>query len=126
MIWYGNIPEETIWFRHRWDGAWRAVTLLLVLGHFVVPFFILITRIAKRNLFSLGLLAGWLMFMHLVDIYWIVMPNFHHDLHLSWIDLATLIGIGGLFLGRFWQIYTSRPLVPVGDPKLKASIKIVT
>lgn len=125
LIWYGNIPEETIWMRNRWEGAWRTISLLLVFGHFIVPFFILITRVAKRRLFTLGVLAGWLLFMHLVDVYWVVMPNLHHDFHFSWLDLTTLIAIGGLFMGRLWQIYSSRPLVPVGDPKLKSSMEMV-
>ncbi len=124
LIWYGNIPEETVWFRQRWQGIWQGISLFIILGHFVVPFFILITRVAKRNLPAMAILAGWLLFMHLIDVYWVVIPNLHHDFHFSWLDPAPVVGLGGLFLGRLWQIFASGPLVPIGDPKLKASIEM--
>jgi len=126
LIWYGNIPEETVWFLHRWEGSWKIVTLILVFGHFVVPFFIMITRGAKRKLGALKVLAVWLLLMHLVDMYWLVMPTLHkHGVHLSWIDLTTFIGIGGIFFWVFWSRFMSRPVVPVGDPKLNQSIAFV-
>jgi hypothetical protein len=125
LIWYANIPEETIWFLHRWEGSWKAVSLLLVFGHFIVPFFILITRSAKRNLAILKILVGWLFFMHFVDLHWIVLPTLHHHgLGISWIDITTIFGIGGIFCWLFWRKLSSRPLVPVGDPDLSASIKL--
>lgn len=126
LIWYGNIPEETIWFLHRWEGSWKIVTLMLVFGNFVIPFLIMITRGAKRNLGALKTLAYWLLFMHLVDMYWLVMPTLHkHGVHISWIDFAPLVGIGGIFFWIFWNRFASRPVVPIGDPKLDASIKFV-
>ncbi len=126
LIWYGNIPEETIWFLHRWEGSWKIVTLILVFGHFVIPFLIMVTRGAKRNLGALKILAIWLLLMHLVDMYWLVMPTLHkHAVHISWIDFATLIGIGGIFFWVFWNRFMARPVVPVGDPKLKQSIAFI-
>ncbi|MEZ5360730.1 MAG: hypothetical protein R3F48_18090 [Candidatus Zixiibacteriota bacterium] len=126
LIWYGNIPEETIWFLHRWEGSWKVVTLTLVFGHFVVPFLIMITRGAKRRLGSLKLLAYWLLLMHLVDMHWLVMPTLHkHGVHIGWIDFAPVIGIGGIFFWIFWNRFASRPVVPVGDPRLDASINFV-
>jgi hypothetical protein len=122
LIWYANIPEETIWYHHRWEGSWKNVSLLLVGGHFVVPFFILITRGAKRNLASMAMMSAWLLFMHGVDLYWIVMPGLHpHGAQLSWIDLGCLLGVGGTFCRIFWWKFTAGPLVPVGDPGWIAS-----
>jgi len=124
LIWYGNIPEETAWFLHRWEGSWRSVSLFLVFGHFVVPFFILITRGAKRNLTILKVFAFWMLLMHWVDLHWVVMPTLHHHgLHLSWIDLAAMLAVGGGFMARFWYGLTAHPLIPVNDPKLEKSIK---
>lgn len=126
LIWYGNIPEETIWFLHRWEGSWKAVSLLIVFGHFVIPFFILITRGAKRNPAVLRIFAIWLLIMHWVDLYWVVMPGLHpHGAHLSWLDVSTMMAVGGAFLALFWRFFTARPLVPVGDPKLEPSIRLV-
>ena len=126
LIWYGNIPEETIWFLNRWEGSWKTVTLILVFGHFVVPFIILMTRGAKRKLGALKVLAGWLLAMHLVDMYWLVMPTLHEKgVSISWIDFATVAGIGGVFFWIFWNRFASRPVVPVGDPKLGQSIAFI-
>jgi len=126
LIWYANIPEETIWFRNRWVGSWKTMSLLIVFGHFAVPFFILITRAAKRNPIFLGIMAFWILAMHWIDLYWVVMPSMHRGgVSISWIDLAAMITVGGLFLWNFWRIYSSRSLLPVGDPHLQKSIEFV-
>ncbi|PKK83136.1 MAG: hypothetical protein CVT49_10020 [candidate division Zixibacteria bacterium HGW-Zixibacteria-1] len=127
LIWYGNIPEETIWFLHRWTGTWKTVSLILVFGHFIIPFFILFPQTPKRNPTLLKIITIWILIMHWVDIYWIVMPNLHqHGLHLSWMDLTAMMGIGGIFLWLFWKRMTANPIVPVGDPNLESSIKFIS
>jgi hypothetical protein len=125
LIWYANIPEETIWFSHRWVGSWKTLSLLIVFGHFVVPFFILITRGIKRNPLYLGVMALWMLIMHWVDLYWVVLPGLHHEgVLISWIDFAPLLAIGGLCVWYFWRLLSSQPLVPAGDPRLEDSIKL--
>lgn len=127
LIWYGNIPEETIWFLHRWESSWKTVSLLIVFGHFGIPFFVLFPQMAKKNKIVMTIMTVWILLMHWVDIYWIVMPTLHpHGVHFSWLDLTTLIGIGGIFLYIFWRLFTAHPLVPVGDPDLEKSIKLVS
>ncbi|MBD3233305.1 MAG: hypothetical protein GF315_06230 [candidate division Zixibacteria bacterium] len=126
LIWYGNIPEETIWFMHRWEGSWKAVTMLLVLGHFAIPFFILIVRGTKRNLKALTFMAAWLLALHWVDLYWIIFPSLHHHgAQISWMDLTAFIGIGGLFLSIFIRQLSRHPVVPVNDPNLEKSVKFI-
>lgn len=120
LIWYGNLPEETVWFKQRIQGSWLGVSLLLVVGHFLVPFFSLMPRAVKRNRKALAFFAGWMMLMHYTDLYWQVMPVFHKDgFGFSWISLATLAAVGGTFGLAFWQGFREKPLVPVGDPRLK-------
>jgi hypothetical protein len=126
LIWYGNIPEETTWFHHRWDGGWKWITLLLVFGYFTIPFILLIGRGTKRNVVFLGVICFWLLFMHWVDLFWIVMPNYHHHLSVSWMDLTTMIGVGGLFLRLFWQKLLKHPVIPVKDPRLQESINLIS
>ena len=123
LIWYGNIPEETIWYLRRWAGWWKGVSLLLVFGHFVIPFFLLLPYASKRNPRMLAVIAGWMLLMHWVDLYWIVMPARPGGAFApSWIDLAAMATLSGLAVGRFWTTFTSQPLVPVGDPKLETSL----
>ncbi|MFC2150602.1 hypothetical protein ACFLQV_03770 [Calditrichota bacterium] len=126
LIWYANIPEETIWYHHRWVGSWRVISWLIVIGHFGVPFFALITRPAKRNPYYLSVIALWLVFMHWVDLYWNIVPNLHHEgFHISWMDLSLTIGMGLIFCGMFWMKLAKHPIVTFKDPKLQASIKFV-
>jgi len=127
LIWYGNIPEETVWFLHRWDGNWKIISLVLVFGHFVIPFFVLFPMEIKKNMPVMMVMTTWILIMHWVDIYWLVMPDFlSHGIHISWMDFSTLIGIGGIFIWRFLRLNYSKPLVPVNDPRLESSIKIVS
>jgi len=124
LIWYGNIPEETIWYRHRWEGTWKYITLILVFGHFLIPFISLMPRAAKRNLKFMKVISIWILVMHFFDIYWIVMPTmYEHGFYLSWIDFTTFIGIAGIFLAYFWSRYFKRSLLPINDPFLKKSME---
>lgn len=123
LIWYGNLPEEIFWFKNRLVGSWTSVALLLVFGHFLIPFFALLPRASKRNLKVLTLFAVWLLFMHYADIYWQVMPVLHKGgISLHWLDLATLVALLSTFGLVFWAQLRERPLVPVGDPRLRQSL----
>lgn len=126
LIWYANIPEETIWYQYRWEGSWKTISLIIVIGHFAVPFLMLITRAAKRSANFLMFVAVYMLVMHYIDIYWLVLPNlFHHGPQFSWMDLVSMMAIGGPFVWYFWKRFTSAPLIPVGDPRLSASINFV-
>jgi hypothetical protein len=123
LVWYGNIPEETVWYMHRQEGSWSTVTALLAWGHFAVPFLFLMPRTIKRRTGLLAAGAAWMLFMHLIDVYWLVMPTLHrHDVHLSLADVTAFVGIGGLFLASMLRFLGRRPVVPVRDPRLADSL----
>jgi uncharacterized membrane protein YpjA len=131
LIWYGNIEEETIFYKHRWEHGWEYVSVFLVIGHFAIPFFSLLFRAAKRNLTFMRIMSAWMLFMQFVDLFWLIMPNLGahgnqhaaHGIHVSWMHLTTFLGIGGIFLWFFWQRLTSAPLLPIGDARLKLSLE---
>ena len=75
LIWYGNIPEETIFFRVRLAGGFKLITIALAVGHFGVPFFFLMPRAIKRHAATLVGAALWLLAMHFIDVYWLVIPS---------------------------------------------------
>lgn len=123
LIWYGNIPEETVFFAMRLNGSWRAASILLAVGHFVVPFFFLLPRAIKRSTTALALAAWWLLLMHLLDLHWLVMPNLHPaGLAPSLLDGAALIGSLGAFLAAFGWSLRRQALVPLRDPRLPESL----
>ena len=123
LIWYGNIPEETIFFRQRLAGSWRTASFVLAAGHFVVPFFFFMSRSIKRRPGLLAAGAAWLLLMHLVDVSWLVMPTLHPDgVHVGVVDVTAWIAVGGLFLGTFSRLATGAPLIPIRDPRLSESL----
>lgn len=124
LIWYANLPEETAWFRTRTQGGWLPWALLLALGHFVAPFFALISRAAKRNLRWLGLVSAWMAAMHYLDLYWQVMPAVHRSgPQWSWMDAAALIAVVTTAGLLFWRYLREHALLPVGDPRLPRSLE---
>jgi len=80
LIWYGNIPEETTWFLIRQLGGWQGVTLLLLVGHFLGPFLILLSRHPKRWKTGLAAVCVWMLFIHYLDMYWLAVPAYPAEL----------------------------------------------
>jgi hypothetical protein len=123
LIWYANLPEETIWYRARLEGSWEAVSLLLMAGHFGVPFFYLMGRDVKRRGWTLAVGGVWLLAMHFVDLYWQVMPTLHPEgLRPSALDVAALVTIGGCFVAATSWLMRRQALVPLRDPRLAESL----
>jgi len=126
LIWYANLPEETIWFAGRYHGSWKVVTILIAVGYFSLPFVLLMSRGTKRKLKFMKIMVLWLLFMHWIDLYWIIMPNLNRqNAMIHWVDIATMLGIGGIFMWLFWRKLFSGPLVPINDPRLRKSIEFI-
>ncbi len=124
LIWYANIPEETIWFLKRWERAWQPISMIIAFA-FIVPFTTLLLRKTKRSLGYMTFISIYILLYHFIDMYWIIMPILHEQsADLSWMDFTAFIGIGGLFLSYFWNRLSSGPLVPVQDPRLEESIAV--
>ncbi|MGH9380663.1 MAG: hypothetical protein ACRD2Z_08640 [Thermoanaerobaculia bacterium] len=124
IIWSGNLPEEITWFLKRREGAWLAVSVLLALAHFFIPFLLLLSRGLKRHSGRLAAVVLILLVARWLDFYWQVAPNVTHGrLGLTWIDAATLVGIGGLWLGLFFRLLSRRSLLPVRDPYLEEALQ---
>jgi hypothetical protein len=123
LVWYANLPEETVFYAQRWRGGFRVVTVVLVLGHFAVPFFLLLARAVKRSPRALAVAAAWMLAAHLVDLYWLVMPAQPHGqaaLHL--VDLTTFVGVGGLFVAALAWLLRRHALIPIRDPRLDEAL----
>ncbi|MBI5083387.1 MAG: hypothetical protein HZB13_02165 [Acidobacteria bacterium] len=120
LIWYGNLPEENVWFQRRLVGSWANFRPLLIACHFIIPFFTLMPRASKRNLKLLGFFAGWMIVMHYCDLFWQVMPVLHaKGFAFSWMDPAAWLAVGSTYGLVFWSGFRRTPLVPVGDPRLE-------
>jgi hypothetical protein len=119
IIWSGNSPEEISFYRSRLYGEWGYVSVIILIFHFFVPFFLLLSRDLKRNPSLLPRVALWLIFMRFVDIYWLTRPEFTLSAIPSLWDLAAALGLVGLWFFVFaWQLQ-KMPLLPLGEPKLE-------
>lgn len=124
IIWSANLPEEIPWYLHRMHGGWEAIGIGLMACHFAVPFLVLISRKSKRNLTVLAGMAGWMIAMRYLDLFYIIGPEAYPDgLRVHWLDLATVVGIGGIWVSAFASNLKTRPLLPVGDPELANALK---
>ncbi len=128
LIWYANIPEETEFYIMRLHGGWAGISYALPVLHFFVPFFFLLSRHVKRKRVGLGLGAAYILFMYLVDFYWLILPNFKvegsHEshFHIVWTDITALIGIGGVFFAVFAFLLKRNRVIAINDPRLTESL----
>ena len=123
LIWYANLPDETIWYQARLQGSWKTVTIVIMAGHFGVPFFYLMGRAVKRRGSTLAIGGAWLLAMHFLDLYWQVMPTLHPDgIRPSVLDVAAFVAIGGCFVAAAGWLMRREALVPLRDPRLAESL----
>jgi len=124
LIWIANIPEEVPWYILRASGPWGRVGIFLAVGHFAIPFAVLLSRDLKRSPRKLAMVAAWLLLVHWVDLHWIIMPSFHEAGPApSWMDLTAFVGVGAAFLACLVYRMRGAATVPVRDPYLEESLR---
>jgi hypothetical protein len=124
LTWYSNIPEETHFFIYRTFGGWKPLGVLLLVGHFIIPFLLLISRHVKKNPMLLSVGAAWAILMHLADMFWIVRPMpFVHATGATGngspiVDALAIGGVVLVFIGLLVRQVSGGPLVAVNEPYL--------
>ena len=118
IIWSGNQPEEITFYRSRLNGQWGVVAVIVLLFSFAIPFLLLLSRDVKRTASVVSKIAVWMIFMRLVDLYWMTRPEFTARAIPTWLDIVVPVALIGLWLGFFAMNLKQRPLLPVGDPNL--------
>lgn len=123
LIKIANIPEEVTFYLKRIDGSWEGVTYLLIFGHFIVPFALLLLRRIKRIPVWMGLMSVWLLIMCAVDDFWLILPELPDAVDgPSWVDLAALAAVVGVtVLFGAWR-QRGRSLLAEGDPFLQQGL----
>jgi hypothetical protein len=126
IIWAGNLPQEISWYQHRLQTGWRAIGVLLVLFHFAVPFLILLSRRVKRESTVLARLAVGILVMRLVDLFWLIAPDFHRQgVSVSWLDILLPASLAAIWLGAVvWQL-RGRAILPVHDPEFDETLGLI-
>jgi hypothetical protein len=141
LIWYANIPEETVFFRYRWWTDWQVLCLVLIALQWALPYVALLSRWSKRILPVFMAICVWQMVFHYADLYWNIMPNMTwgpahevakaggpltgdlaiHQWKFAATDVVTFLGMVLLFLGAIGRQLRGN-LVPVKDPMLGPSL----
>ena len=117
IVWSGNLPEEISFYRTRLTGGWGALAVAILVFHFFVPFFLLLSRGLKRDSKLIPKVAAWMIFMRLVDLFWFTRPDLP-GAHLAWLDFVLPIALFGIWLGFFAWHLQRQPILPLGEPKL--------
>jgi hypothetical protein len=143
LQWYGNMPEETVWYKYRLFGEWQWVSVAMLVGFWAFPFVFLMSRWTKRIVPSLVFFAVWQLVFHWLDLYWNVMPSYDwlpgqhgniefvagpltgdpalHHVGFTWVDITTWFGMIGILLFAIGRNLRGN-LIPVKDPTLGLSL----
>jgi len=129
LIWYSQIPEETTWYMYRM-ADWGALSAFLVIGHFLIPFPLLLLRKIRRSTLGISIISIWLIFMHVIDMYWIIRPSLGITLESRvggleglWVDIAAIGGVIALYTGVLLWRLTRAPLVNIMEPRMPEALK---
>lgn len=130
IIYSGNLPEETAWYLTRYKGVWGWIAVILIFFHFAFPFLVLLNRDIKRNAKYLAMMSVFILVLRLVDYFFMIGPSpraiakgAEWAYHVSWMDFAAPIAVGGIWLWAFFGQIQKRPIVPFNDPFLADAIE---
>ena len=125
LIWNANIPEETFYYVQREAGSWWQIGMIIIFGHFVIPFLCLLRIDAKLNLAVTVPLAIWAWLMHFCDMSFNVMPVLHKTgFVIHWLDVACMVFIGGVLATVFIKYFKAHPPYPLKDPRLGEALGV--
>jgi hypothetical protein len=125
IIWNANIPEETFWYVLRERGTWREIGLILIFGHFFLPFLLLLRIDMKLKLPVMIFIVVWAWLMRFVDLSFNIMPVLHPEgFVVHWLDLACMLFIGGVLATVFLKYLTSHPPFPQRDPRFAEALNV--
>ena len=123
IIYQGNLPEEVPWYIDRITGPWMPVAVVVLVGHFALPFSLLLSRTWKRKAAALSRIALFVLVMRVIDLIWTIGPVFRRTgTTLHWLDFAAVLGMGGVWLFFFYRNLGARALVPAHDPYLRDAL----
>jgi hypothetical protein len=124
LVWVENLQHEIPWYLHRMNGGWGVIAVALIALQFALPFVLLLSRAVKRKTATLGAVALGIALMHLIELFWFVVPTFHPEgIALHWTIFLAPIGIGGIWFTAFLSELKKRPLLPFRDPRFIAIVE---
>jgi hypothetical protein len=126
LVYSANLPEEIPFYLERFNGAWGWLSVLLLLTHFVLPFTLLLSADLKRNRRTIAWIAALVLAARAIDLIWTIAPMFPHEggLPIHWMDVAAVVGLGGIWLFFCARGLKARAIVPYKDPYFEEAIHV--
>ena len=122
IIWSGNLPHEILWYVHRASTGWQLLAVALIVFHFAIPLALLLSRRMKREGQLLVRVAILILAARLLELFWLIAPDFHHGVAVSWLDLVLPLSLGAIWTGCFIYQLRRRPILPVHDPEFDETL----
>jgi hypothetical protein len=130
LIYNANIPEETFWYNIREKNGWWPVSMLLIFGHFLTPFIVLLWYKTKVVVWRTVAVSAWILVFHIVDLFWNIIPGkipteggyIVRPFTISVFDFAAIIGIGGFCIWAYCRSIRKTEPIPIRDPNILKSI----
>lgn len=123
LIWNAAIPEETFWYVLREKGSWEGLGYMIIFGHFLLPFLLLLRIDFKMKMAVMFPLVVWAWIMHYMDVTYNIMPVLYpNGLHVTIWDPLCIVFIGGLLYWNVKRMYLAHPPYPLKDPRLKEAV----
>jgi hypothetical protein len=124
LIGIADKPIEVSYYLLRMNGAWKTLGKVLIIGHFAVPFALLLPKSVKFHPWYVASLSAWILLMHFADITWLVLPtHVQSGVPVSWMEVSCLLALGGISIAYCAFTQRGAPVVAVGDPMLPEGIR---
>jgi len=124
LIWYGNIKEEIPHYLVRQHGVWGVIAILMIVFHFFLPFFLLLIRQIKDRAATIGVVTVVIIVMRYLAIYWMITPSWTGEqFTYSWMALASLVGIGGVWMWAFIGQLKGQTIIPIHETWVEEAIR---
>jgi len=127
VIWNGNIPNETFWYLIRENGSWWGLDMLIIFGHFLLPFLVLLPICVKSNFKIMLWVCLWAWAMNFADLAFNILPVLHphgYPFQWLWLQLGCLAFMGGLLARVFLKNFNAHAPFPTKDPRLLEAMGI--
>ncbi len=123
LMWYANLPEETTFFLPRSEGPWVLVSLALLIFRFIVPFFALLPRWAKRSSSHLVVISVLILVMEYVDLFWLTYPSMNeHEIVFGIPEVSAFLLFLGSFIFMVSNFLSRHSVVAIRDPRLDEAL----
>jgi uncharacterized membrane protein YiaA len=126
LIWYSNIPEEVTYYMERFND-YKLLYVGTFFVNFLLPFFVLMSRDAKKNVVFLLPVALIIFFTHWLDVLTMVLPGtMHNHGSLGSIEIGMFLMFLGLFIMVTLRSLSKTPLMAKNHPMYDESIHLHT